>query len=212
MRIIGVSGKAGSGKDVFGYVAHDEFRAIHIAFADVLKDEVAGLFNMFRLNWESRNLYGTQEYKEKELILNTEFTQSYVGSLYVKYDEDSKAVSTYRLFLQWYGTEYRRAKDEDYWVRKLVDTCKVNPTALYVVTDMRFPNEVDIIKELGGITVRIMRSETEVICQSSFHSSETALTGVPHDVMILNRGSLKEYRENCKDWLESIMEGNGWYD
>ena len=60
-----------------------------------------------------------------------------------------------RRLLQWWGTDLRRADDEDYWVRRgvefavtLAHRCPV-PT-LIVFTDTRFENEQKAIEQLGG--------------------------------------------------------------
>ena len=58
--------------------------------------------------------------------------------------------------LQWWGTEYRRFQDPDYWVNKL---CVSIPSTLDValITDVRFVNEAECIKNRGGYNVKIER-------------------------------------------------------
>ena len=58
--------------------------------------------------------------------------------------------------LQWWGTEFRRAQDPDYWVKSWAKA--VDPTADIVMTpDMRFINEAVAVKAKGGYTIRISR-------------------------------------------------------
>lgn len=58
--------------------------------------------------------------------------------------------------LQWWGTEYRRSQDQNYWVNQW--KAAVNPNAFIVFsTDMRFFNEAQAIKDLGGYTIQINR-------------------------------------------------------
>ncbi len=67
-----------------------------------------------------------------------------------------------RALLQWYGTDYRRAQDEDYWVKDGLR--RVNDTAdnlryvgdiLIVITDVRFANEAVAIRDAGGLCLEV---------------------------------------------------------
>lgn len=62
-----------------------------------------------------------------------------------------------RSLLQWWGTEYRRAKDPDYWVKRLRKTLTEHNPDVALITDVRFLNEVDFIHELGGKVVKCER-------------------------------------------------------
>ena len=62
-----------------------------------------------------------------------------------------------RALLQWWGTEFRRSQDPDYWVdlmaAKLQEESDDWP--LQVVTDVRFENEATMIRSLGGLVVEV---------------------------------------------------------
>ena len=61
----------------------------------------------------------------------------------------------------------------------------------WIITDLRFPNEYDAIKDNGGITVRITRNNSAE--SQSTHESETALDNYKtHDYEITNDGSLHD--------------------
>ena len=65
-----------------------------------------------------------------------------------------------RWILQHYGTEYRRAQDPDYWVNKVEETIwGFHGEQIVVVTDVRFANEADLIRELGGLVVEVRADE-----------------------------------------------------
>jgi len=90
--------------------------------------------------------------------------------------------------LQWWGTEYRRAQDTDYWVKKCVDSIPAN-LDIAMITDVRFPNEAEAVKQRGGYNVNIQRlREDGSIFYSSDrpvdHPSETALDGWNWDFYI----------------------------
>jgi hypothetical protein len=112
-----------------------------------------------------------------------------------------------RAVLQYWGTQVRRAQDHDYWVKRALG--QVLPSiadgrSVYF-TDLRFPNEVDIPRRLGFLTVRITVSP-EVQAQRLFardglapnaealaHESETALDGYEEfDLMVNNDGPIHE--------------------
>lgn len=58
-----------------------------------------------------------------------------------------------------------------------------------VFTDVRFPNEAQRIRELGGTVWRIIRPGTEPV---NGHPSETALTSADADVIIYNDSTLQD--------------------
>ena len=131
MKIIGISGKMGCGKN---YLAEkilypyfkQKYNILIIGFGDLMKDE----------------LYA----RDKTLIYD---------ELY-----DHKTFET-RQKLQQYGTENGRDKyHEDIWVRGLdiqVETFsrRCGQNALIIICDIRFPNEYEYVKSKGGKNIRI---------------------------------------------------------
>jgi Deoxynucleotide monophosphate kinase len=108
---------------------------------------------------------------------------------------DGRSVVTVRRILQWWGTEYRRAQDPDYWTRAWerkvagYDLARVN----VLVDDVRFLNELNVIRNLGGHLVRIDRSG---YAAGGNHASEISLDGFTGwDEVVLNNGTLAEFRE-----------------
>jgi hypothetical protein len=81
-----------------------------------------------------------------------------------------------RTLLQWWGTEYRRAQDENYWVKRLFQRLKVLDPDVAIITDLRYPNEAEAIKRAGGVLVRVSRT-TPPDVEVNPHPSETALDG-----------------------------------
>ena len=67
----------------------------------------------------------------------------------------------------------------------------------WCITDMRFPNEMDAVKERGGITIRVVRPGTE----SGTHPSETALDEATFDYEIINDGEIVDLIEKVKTIL-----------
>ena len=66
---------------------------------------------------------------------------------------------TPRWVLQQWGTEVcRKGFHDDIWIASLENKLR-NTTDDVVITDCRFPNEIDAIKQAGGIVVRIRRGK-----------------------------------------------------
>lgn len=96
--------------------------------------------------------------------------------------------------LQWWGTEYRRAQNVNYWTERLEARIKAAAPDIALVTDMRFKNEAAKIKEMGGHTVlveRINDDGTQYIDPNrpADHPSETELDGHNYDYFIKTKSA-----------------------
>jgi hypothetical protein len=101
-----------------------------------------------------------------------------------------------RRFLQWIGTEWGRSIDPDIWCKTLL--AKVDdPSINYLVSDLRFPNELEALKKAGFTCVRIQRSNKPTLeGDAASHPSETALLDHPGwDLVLDNNGSLAEFQK-----------------
>ncbi len=103
--------------------------------------------------------------------------------------------------LQELGTLFRRHYHENIWVDRLVDTLPEN--GVIIVTDMRFPNEMEAMKRLGFVTIQIVK-EDRVIDRDPNHISEIALAGAKFDYVIHNDGSIEEFYRKIDDIIAVI--------
>ena len=74
----------------------------------------------------------------------------------------------------------------------------------WIITDVRFPNELEAIKKHNGITIRINRGlieRTGKMIQEPEHISETALDNAKFDYVIENDGTIEELIEQVKKIL-----------
>jgi hypothetical protein len=80
----------------------------------------------------------------------------------------------YRAFQQFYGAEWRRAQDENYWVKRFTLSYEKNRNVAVVVDDCRFPNEYKALKTLGFKFVRLEPGETTrpLTGEQAAHESE----------------------------------------
>ncbi|MFJ2814388.1 hypothetical protein [Streptomyces sp. NPDC087294] len=108
-----------------------------------------------------------------------------------------------RQYLQRLGTEGGRAVlGENVWVDALFRDYETwGPT---VITDLRFPNEADAIRERGGLVIAIQRPGQELIPDAE-HVSETALRGYLFDDVILNDGPVAQLRDRVMQLLPLLV-------
>lgn len=64
---------------------------------------------------------------------------------------------------------------------------RVSPPCNWIITDVRFPNEAEAIKDRGGFIIRIDRPGVEPV---NAHPSETALDNWDFDYRIANASDL----------------------
>lgn len=62
---------------------------------------------------------------------------------------DPTTKTWFRAAQQWWGTEYRRAQDKDYWVRQLALQINELHDKNLFVEDCRFPNEYQLLEDTG---------------------------------------------------------------
>lgn len=74
------------------------------------------------------------------------------------------------------------------------------PYPNWIITDVRFPNELKAIEDRGGLTIRV---NTNRAGKLSNHESETALDGAKFDYVIDNSGTIEELIEKVKTILKT---------
>lgn len=201
--IIGVSGYKGSGKNYFADFmnSHNDYKIVH--FADRLKEVCAKVFNHDISEYYS----GTAKerpYIDGDAVACIEI-DDYLEDLkkitgLSNMTPHNKTAYSHRQLLQYIGTEYIRDANPNYWVEYLVSKIKNEP-GKYLIPDTRFPNEVQVLKELGGIVVMIHRPDA--VTGGDGHASEN-LDGIK-DLVGLHvycKTGCNDVLEKAKFWLE----------
>lgn len=77
----------------------------------------------------------------------------------------------------------------------------------WIITDMRFPNEMEAVVEKGGITIRVNRDNGTRTIDTNPHPSETSLDNAKFDYVIENDGTIEDLVEKVKEILtiENIL-------
>lgn len=69
----------------------------------------------------------------------------------------------------------------------------------WLITDVRFTNELQVIKDRGGIVIRVNRNNS--LLKSVIHESETVLDNATFDYVIDNNGTIEELVIKVKEIL-----------
>lgn len=216
--IIALTGFAGTGKDTVAdiLVTHCGFRKL--AFADALRGEVANAYGVTLQLLSDRD---TKELPTPALALSRapfEFRSavSYaLGAAWANGEADHipdvdawlAAARSPRQIIQWWGTEYRRAQDPDYWVRamrkRLTHCINVQRETRFVLTDTRFDNEALMVGSLGGELWQVTRPGVDAsTTPEGTHSSATSGASLAPDTTISNAGTVHD--------LRNLVLGHWW--
>lgn len=116
--------------------------------------------------------------------------------------------------LQALGTEVGRRIAEDRWTKSLYNNLLVKRPAIAVIPDVRFPNEIQLVKDLGGITIKVHRVDKDGRAfvagdRNPNHPSEVALDSYNDwDYMLVNDG-LPQLRKAVDEVLWDIRDQIG---
>lgn len=113
-------------------------------FADYLKEMCINLFG-----FTSSGAYGTDDQKN-------EFSNFMWEDMPTEVDQNGPM--TYREFMEYFGTKIIRKINRSAWVSATITKILSERPQLAIVPDVRFPNEVKIIKDNGGIVLRLTRN------------------------------------------------------
>ena len=142
--IIGLCGFIGSGKGTVSDILVKEYGYTKISFADRLKDGTASIFN-----WDRTLLEGDTVESRTWRDQPDEFWTEELG-----YD------MTPRLALQLLGTDcMRKGFHQDIWMLTAKQQILENPETNFVLPDVRFYNERNVITDAGGQVWQVSRGK-----------------------------------------------------
>ena len=195
--IIGITGRAQNGKDSVGRVLVRSYGFKRYAFADALKSMALVLDPIVHI---------TEDY---DFVRLSEMIED-------RGWEETKQMYEVRRFIQVLGTEaVRDHLGEDAWVLALLkqinqdyqwtfadDGISSTPDGNIVVTDVRFPNEVEAIKDWGGYMWRVVRPDHDNGVDPN-HPSEAFVDHLQVDYEIVAR-NLNELMKGVDDEMRRI--------
>lgn len=188
--IIGISGLIGSGKGTVADMLVSTHGLTKISFADSLKDAVAAVFS-----WPRELLEGdTAESRQWRERVDAWWAERL-----------SMPNLTPRWVLQYWGTEVlRRGFHEDIWIASIQNKLRNATGPGVVIPDMRFPNEIALLKQLAGHTWLVKRGQNpswltayqagDDAAAQGIHPSEYMWARSHMDAIIHNDGTLHDLR------------------
>ena len=200
-KIIGITGSAGSGKDTIGDILVNNFPNWEkVSFANHLKDVTALLFGFDRkmLAGETPEDRAIREQPDK-------FWSEKMGKDF-----------TPRFALQYLGTNLLRNQlHQNIWVdcleRKIMESDKN-----IVITDVRFPNEIDMIRNVGGEIWRVERGELPLwykkVEELQIVGSESFIQNISNDVPELKNIHESEWKWIGYDRPNYVFQNNDTID
>lgn len=187
--ILGLSGRAGAGKDTAADLLCEAWQFYRFAFADALRAEITEAFGV------DPGLFANElkEHATAALTIGRcndgEFIQTMVARC-----ESITSPRSPREIMQLWGTEYRRAQQPRYWIDRAAETLDVALRQGFrrvVLTDVRFVNEAQFIRMHGGKIWHIDRVQAR--CREAHHQSELEVSAIVADRAISNNRSMTSF-------------------
>jgi len=180
--IFGIAGIARSGKDSLGKFLVRKLKragmpAIQMGFADAGKKDLDNLL--------------------KKSIKISAFTKD---------DREKKII---RPFLVCYMTDLCRKIDPDFWIKKIKKRVENNKTnnIITVITDVRYINEANWIKENGGFLIHITRMGQKPACINEKYNNPQLKKLADHKI---RWKSFTSPRETCLYHLAELFALKDW--
>jgi len=180
--IIGLIGKMGAGKSTFTKLLNQncqDYPVGEVAFAAWIKYNIADALGISNVDPLSNEFKGLT------------FNGKTVG-----------------VMLQELATHYRNVLGQDIFVDILLRQMRDVYKQIFVVSDVRFPNEAERLKQMGAYLVRIEGPGMQLNDgRDSNHISETFINSIPVDQVIVNDkfdDNLLQLSESAKDVLAKL--------
>jgi len=197
---IAITGKANTGKNTLGKLLNKELffkdtgevgsytghHAKCIAFADPIKEMIRIAYPEIPRNW----LYGSS--KNRANIVPGAFKNG--------------VPLTVRQLLIDIGNDFGRAYKPDIWLRNFdrrLEKLMKQQLSIVIVTDCRFRNEFDHLKQLGFVQIRLLRSAYTKINDIS-ETNQDGIADNEFDFVIHNNSSLDDLALEVKKIAQSL--------
>ena len=203
--LIGLVGFIGSGKGTVSDLLVEKHGFIKESFASPVKDAISVIFGWDRSLLEGDTIQSRAWREQPDAYWSKKFGKEFSP----------------RQALQLMGTEAGRGVFGDtLWVSSLEK--RLDSDKNYVIADVRFPNEIETIHDMGGKVIRIKRGQNPEWYNLAFdvntkkdyygmataypdvHYSEWAWIGSYIDVSLDNNGELLELERRVDTLLDNL--------
>lgn len=180
MKLIGISGVAGSGKDTVADYLFRQHGFSKIAFADPLKQALVKVLGV-----------NPKYFHESEL---KDATLPYWGF-------------SPRHAMQSIGESIKNSLGEEVWLKRwFLSYQMIGETDHVVVPDARFDLECAAIRQLGGTIIHLRRPGAGLTGDAARHVSELGPSIMPEDHVLINDGTLEELYAGVEILLNEVAE------
>lgn len=202
--IVGVCGLIGSGKDTIADYLVNIHQFRRDSFAASLKDAVSAVFGWEREMLEGRSRSSREWREQVDTWWAARLNMPHL---------------TPRWVLQNWGTEVcRRGFHEDIWVSSVENKLRHSQDDV-VISDCRFPNEVEALRRAGGRVIRVIRGPApewwgDAVTNPDLmpklyphvHASEWSWAATDFDRVIPNHGTLDELYAQINDLVRDLRD------
>jgi len=186
-----------------------------ITLAKKIKDVCSEIFDMDRESFDDQKL------KEKKLETPFFLEESHLNAILKAYGLEENVQYTYfqnirphigkvcysrRELLQYVGTEVLRTVDSDIHCKAAIQD--IPEDGLFIVTDLRFPNELKFFKNLNFefYPFYIKREAAEVVALKDKHPSEQLVFETAKGcIEILNNSDLLDFQIRVVELIRNIL-------
>jgi hypothetical protein len=195
VKVIGLGHKARNGKDTTAAVFQDYFGSScrRYAFADPLRAICRVVYGMTDKDAPLLQIVGTEIFRQGKTRART---------------SDGREVMHPR------GLD--AAPDPDVWVRTTFSTIGEQQPLVAVISDVRFPNEAEMVKQMGGTLIKCVRRTQDGRqyidpSRDESHPSETALDTYDNWDYEIEASSVKDLEYQAVLICEQVATEIGYY-
>ena len=196
--ILGISGKAGAGKDtvckmiVYTLWYYNYSQRLSPFGIEHYNEQVLQYYNLInRIDWYQTS-FADKLKQCLSIILKTN-RSAFEDNEFKKCNIAWLGMSV-RELLQKFGTAIRNEVCDDFWVKACLKDFEDDNN--YLITDVRFKSEAKGIKEKGGIIIRVNRDGAG----AGNHISEVDLDDYSFDYVINNDGDMEDLLLKVKEF------------
>lgn len=210
--IIGINGQKRSGKDTIAEYLHnnDPDNVVIYKYAQPIKEGL--LIELSKYGYEFKDIDGQDGFNREEKIFsfdesieilltaceycNVNADYSYAYFTLLEYPDTHFSI---RMLMQILGTDIARSLNDTHWIEyaeeKYSNAVFNNPEVTFIITDVRFPNEMEVVTKRNGIMIQVHR-DNDV---EGSHASDTSIGYINDAIHIDNNGSLNELYEQIEN-------------
>ena len=198
MQIIGLCGNKGCGKDTFANYLVQTDNYIKVAFADYIRESLKVLFDWNEENFSQKLKEENDEYwgvspRKMMQELGTEFLRFHC-----------KNMISEEFYLP-NGNMYKSTFHIKRLNKDITKYYNIDNNVKIIISDLRFQDEVDYVKELGGTVIRINREVEKN--NFSNHASENQIDNLKSiDINLVNDKDIDHYIKKVRLTVEHIQD------